>query len=219
MQQRPLVDPDAVRRAEVGEAWIIAAGPSLHLQVAETPYTPQPAELPTPHRDGLAVVQERPPWVVDLPDQEPSAVTVVAGELPPPRPVLPPPSPELPRLRLQLATAVREGDELALRRVLKRAARVAAHLGRRGRAGRADRRPAPTPPQPAAGLAGLVDPHRPSTEDQAMTEDEIMRRLSQAIRDDDLAAAEEMVEVGQEQHPEWDWPFLATVLWIQRSQL
>jgi hypothetical protein len=40
--------------------------------------------------------------------------------------VLPPPSPELPRLRLQLAAAVREGDELALRRVLKRAARVAA---------------------------------------------------------------------------------------------
>lgn len=48
MQQRPLVDPDAVRRAEVGEAWIIAAGRSLHLQVAETPYTPQPAELPSP---------------------------------------------------------------------------------------------------------------------------------------------------------------------------
>jgi hypothetical protein len=48
----------------------------------------------------------------------------VVGELPPPRPVLPPPSPELPRLRLQLATAVREGDELALRRVFKRAARV-----------------------------------------------------------------------------------------------
>jgi hypothetical protein len=72
MTQRPLVDPDAVRRAEVGEAWIIAAGRSLHLQVAETPYSPQPAELPTPHRDGLAVVQERPPWVVDLTDQEPT---------------------------------------------------------------------------------------------------------------------------------------------------
>ena len=125
MQQRPLVDPDAVRRAEVGEAWVIAAGRSLHLQVAETPYSPQPAELPTPHRDGLAVVEERPPWVVDLPEPEPAAATVVAGELPPPRPVLPPPSPELPRLRLQLATAVREGDELALRRVLKQAARVA----------------------------------------------------------------------------------------------
>jgi hypothetical protein len=49
----------------------------------------------------------------------------VAGELPLPRPALPPPSPELPRLRLQLAAAVREGDELALRRVLRRAARVA----------------------------------------------------------------------------------------------
>jgi hypothetical protein len=76
MTPRPLVDPDAVRRAEVGEAWIIAAGRSLHLQVAETPYTAQPAELPSPHRDGLAVVQERPPWVVDLPDQEPAAATV-----------------------------------------------------------------------------------------------------------------------------------------------
>jgi hypothetical protein len=39
MTQRPLVDPDAVRRAEVGEAWVIAAGRSLHLQVAQTPYT------------------------------------------------------------------------------------------------------------------------------------------------------------------------------------
>src|SRR5829696_2108322 len=125
MTQRPLVDPDAVRRAEVGEAWIIAAGRSLHFQVAETPYSPQPAELPFPRRDCLAVVEERPPWVVDLPEQEPTAATVVAGELPSPRPVLPPPSPELPRLRLQLATAVREGDELALRRVLKRGARVA----------------------------------------------------------------------------------------------
>jgi hypothetical protein len=125
MAQRPLVDPDAVRRAEVGEAWVIAAGRSLHLQVAETPYSPQPAELPTPHRDGLAVVEERAPWIVDLPEQEPAATTLVAGELPSPRPVLPPPSPELPRLRLQLATAVREGDELALRRVLKRAGRVA----------------------------------------------------------------------------------------------
>jgi hypothetical protein len=64
MEQRPLVDPDAVRRAEVGEAWIIAAGRSLHLQVAETPYSPQPAELPTPpgrprRRRGAAAVGRR----------------------------------------------------------------------------------------------------------------------------------------------------------------
>jgi hypothetical protein len=58
-------------------------------------------------------------------DQEPAEATIVAGELLPPQPVPPPPSPELPRLRPQLATAVREGDELAPRSVLKRAARVA----------------------------------------------------------------------------------------------
>jgi hypothetical protein len=52
-----------------------------------------------------------------------------------------------------------------------------------------------------------------------MTDDEIMGQLSQAVRDDDMLAAEEMVEVGQEQHPEWNWPFLATVLWIQRGQM
>ena len=32
-------------------------------------------------------------------------------------------------------------------------------------------------------------------------------------------AAEELVTAGQEQHPEWDWPFLATVLWVQRGQV
>jgi hypothetical protein len=37
-----------------------------------------------------------------------------------------------------------------------------------------------------------------------MTDDEIMRQLSQAVRVDDVLAAEEMVEVGQEQHPECD---------------
>ena len=52
-----------------------------------------------------------------------------------------------------------------------------------------------------------------------MTEDEIMRQLSQAVRDDDVLAAEEMVTAGQQEHAEWDWPFLATVLWIQRGQV
>ena len=51
-----------------------------------------------------------------------------------------------------------------------------------------------------------------------MTDDELMRQLSQAVRDDDVLAAEEMVTTGQQQHPEWDWPFMATVLWIQRGQ-
>jgi hypothetical protein len=48
MQQRPLADPDAVRRAEVGEAWIIAAGRSLHLQVAETPTAHSRQSCPPP---------------------------------------------------------------------------------------------------------------------------------------------------------------------------
>jgi hypothetical protein len=128
MTQRPRIDPDAVRRAEVGEAWVIAAGHSLHLHVLQTPYAaPGPAELPAPERDGQAVAaQERAPWVVDLPASEPQArPAAAAGELPAPRPVLPPPAPELPRLRLQLAAAVREGDEAALRAVLERAARLA----------------------------------------------------------------------------------------------
>jgi hypothetical protein len=128
MEQRPQIDPDAVRRAEVGEAWVIAAGRSLHLQVAETPYVaPEPAGLPMPEREDLAVVEDqRAAWVVDLPEPEPAAAPVViAGELPAPRPALPPPAPELPRLRLQLAQAVREGDEHALRAVRERAARVA----------------------------------------------------------------------------------------------
>jgi hypothetical protein len=95
LQQRPQIDSNAVRRAEVGEAWIIAAGRSLHLQVAETPYTPLPAELDAPKREDLAVVEEqRAPWVVDLPEPEPAmAPVVIAGELSAPGPALPPPAP------------------------------------------------------------------------------------------------------------------------------
>jgi hypothetical protein len=128
LQQRPRIDPDAVRRAEVGEAWVIAAGRVLHLPAREWPQAaPTLPELPAPDRDGQAVAeQERAAWVVDLPEPDPAASPgAVAGELPPPRPALPPPAPELPRLRVQLAAAVREGDEPALRAVLERAARLA----------------------------------------------------------------------------------------------
>ena len=46
------------------------------------PVHPAAGRAAHPHRDGLAVVEERPPWVVDLPDQEPAAATVVAGSCP-----------------------------------------------------------------------------------------------------------------------------------------
>jgi hypothetical protein len=127
MEQRPRIDPDALRRAGIGEAWVVAAGRTLHLHVLETPYaTPMPAALPSPEREDQAVAEpEQAPWVVDLPAAEPATPVAVAGELPSPQPALPPPAPELPRLRLQLAAAVHEGDEPALRAVLERAARVA----------------------------------------------------------------------------------------------
>jgi hypothetical protein len=127
MQQRPRVDPDAVRRAEVGEAWIIAAGRVLHMQARQWPATaPALPELPTPAREDLAeAAQEREPWVVDLPKPDAEPARPAAGELPSPRPALPAPTPELPRLRLQLAAAVREGDQQALAAVLERAARLA----------------------------------------------------------------------------------------------
>ena len=46
----------------------------------------------------------------------------------------------------------------------------------------AHRGPAPRPPQPAAGLGDWLT-RIATTEDPAMTDDEIMRQLSQAVRD------------------------------------
>jgi hypothetical protein len=101
---------------------------------------------------------------------------MVAGELPPPpKPALPYVSPEQPRLRLQLAAAVREGDELALRRVLKRAARVAptwdaqAELAALTRDRRQQRRT-----KPPAWLGWLTRIAH-TTESQAISEDELVR--------------------------------------------
>jgi hypothetical protein len=51
-----------------------------------------------------------------------------------------------------------------------------------------------------------------------MSEDELMRRLTRAVHYDDLLAADALVTVGRDQHPEWDWQFLPRVLWIQRGQ-
>jgi hypothetical protein len=51
-----------------------------------------------------------------------------------------------------------------------------------------------------------------------MTEDQVMRQLTQAVRDDDPFAADAAVKAGQQQHPVWDWQLIATVLWVQRGQ-
>jgi hypothetical protein len=46
MSDRPRIDPEAVRQAQPGEAWIIQAGQSIHLRVLPPPaVVPEPVEL------------------------------------------------------------------------------------------------------------------------------------------------------------------------------
>jgi hypothetical protein len=46
MGERPRVDPEAVRQAQPGEAWVIQAGQSIHLRVLPPPaVAPAPVEL------------------------------------------------------------------------------------------------------------------------------------------------------------------------------
>jgi hypothetical protein len=47
MGDRPRIDPEAVRQAQPGEAWVIQAGQSIHLRVLPPPaVAPEPAEPP-----------------------------------------------------------------------------------------------------------------------------------------------------------------------------
>jgi hypothetical protein len=46
MGERPRIDPEAVRQAQPGEAWVIQAGHAIHLRVLPPPaVAPEPAEL------------------------------------------------------------------------------------------------------------------------------------------------------------------------------
>jgi hypothetical protein len=46
MGERPRIDPEAVRQAQLGEAWVIQAGQSIHLRVLPPPaVAPEPVEL------------------------------------------------------------------------------------------------------------------------------------------------------------------------------
>src|SRR4030095_14988526 len=48
MGERPRIDPEAVRQAQPGEAWVIQAGQSIHLRVLPPPaVAPEPIELTT----------------------------------------------------------------------------------------------------------------------------------------------------------------------------
>jgi hypothetical protein len=120
MQRRPLVDPQAVRHAATGEAWVIQPGRALRMQVLQVAVTAKDVTDAFWALEGPIVGVERPPWVVDLP-ATPADICGPLGALgggplgelsAPPAGVPVPVVPEGPgtRLRLQLAAAVHEGD-------------------------------------------------------------------------------------------------------------
>ena len=64
MGERPRIDPEAVRQARPGEAWVIQAGQSIHLRVLPPPaVAPEPVDLavtlPLTH-DTLPLPVEQP---------------------------------------------------------------------------------------------------------------------------------------------------------------
>jgi hypothetical protein len=87
-------------------------------------------------------------------EQDPATATVVAGELPPPRPALRPPSPELPRLRPSSPQPSAKATSWPCTE-FEAGHPGRPHLGRPGRVGRAHRsRRRRRRNQPPHGLAG-----------------------------------------------------------------
>jgi hypothetical protein len=71
MGERPRIDPEQVRQAQPGEAWVIQAGQSIHLRVLPPPtVAPEPAELTAtvPLADDA----------IPLPVEEPALVGIAA---------------------------------------------------------------------------------------------------------------------------------------------
>jgi hypothetical protein len=54
MGERPRIDPEQVRQAQPGEAWVVQAGQSLHLRVLPPPTAPS-----LPHRAGRHPAADR----------------------------------------------------------------------------------------------------------------------------------------------------------------
>jgi hypothetical protein len=72
MGERPRIDPEAVRQARPGEAWVIQAGQSIHLRVL-----PPPAVAPEPV--DLAVTFPRIYDTVPLPVEQPAPIGIAAA--------------------------------------------------------------------------------------------------------------------------------------------
>jgi hypothetical protein len=72
MGDRPRIDPEQVRQARPGEAWVIQAGQSIHLRVLPPPaVAPAPVEL----ADTIPLADE----TVSLPTVEPAPVGIAAA--------------------------------------------------------------------------------------------------------------------------------------------
>jgi hypothetical protein len=72
MGERPRVDPEQVRQAQPGEAWVIQAGQSLHLRVLPPPTVPS---LPIEPADTVSLTDDTLP----LPVEEPAPVGIAAA--------------------------------------------------------------------------------------------------------------------------------------------
>jgi hypothetical protein len=72
MGQRPRVDPEQVRQAQPGEAWVIQAGHAIHLRVL-----PPPAVVETPAAPQATVLLGRD--TTPLPAEQPAAVGIAAA--------------------------------------------------------------------------------------------------------------------------------------------
>jgi hypothetical protein len=106
MEQRPVVDPDRVRRFDVGQVAIIQGGRYLEVDVLPADATP-----PASHESGPLRAADG--WEVHRPTPEPGADLERLDDVD---------AAALPRVRLQLAAAVREGDR-------QRAAALAEQVG------------------------------------------------------------------------------------------
>jgi hypothetical protein len=132
MHHKMRVDPDAVRQASVGEAWLLNSGRALHMSVRRSPITAADRQRAmatvrqawTQAAEDLRSGQTAHPqtwWEVPLPrlakrrqlNVGPTFLELAAGPdgpVPLDRPTVPPPSDPTRRLLLAIIAAIREGD-------------------------------------------------------------------------------------------------------------
>lgn len=137
MHHRMRVDPDAVRQARVGEAWLVSHGRALHLSVRASQITDDDRDHAirivrhawAQAGDDLRIGQRAEPqswWEIPLPhlrrlNTGPTFLELEAGPDTPPEvvpPNIPPPPDPARRLLLAIFAAIREGDHQLARELV-----------------------------------------------------------------------------------------------------